>query len=90
MTGMDTRIGYPNEHLAKGVEEVASPMYATAVGLVIKGFENSDLMRERMDPRDEEKEEKGLPKRTTKGGGILGSFFEKTKQFFEDDNNKNS
>jgi cell division protein FtsA len=40
ITGMDTRIGYPNEHLAKGVsEEIASPIYATGVGLVIKGFE---------------------------------------------------
>ncbi|MFM8433521.1 MAG: cell division protein FtsA [Bacteroidota bacterium] len=37
-TGRDTRIGYPNEHLAKGADEVKSPMYATAVGLVIKGF----------------------------------------------------
>jgi hypothetical protein len=90
MTGMDTRIGYPNEHLAKGVEEVASPMYATAVGLVIKGFENSDLMRERMDPQAEEKEKKGLKPRSSKGGGLFSNFLEKTKQFFEDDNNRNS
>jgi cell division protein FtsA len=41
VTGMDTRIGYPNEHLAKGnPEEMTSPMFATGVGLVIKGFEN--------------------------------------------------
>jgi len=40
VTGMDTRIGYPNEHLAKGnSEEMTSPMFATGVGLVIKGFE---------------------------------------------------
>lgn len=38
ITGMDTRIGYPNEHLGKGVEDVKSPMYATAVGLVIRGL----------------------------------------------------
>lgn len=39
-TGMDTRIGYPNEHLAKGSRpELESPMYATAIGLVIKGIE---------------------------------------------------
>ena len=38
ITGMDTRIGYPNEHLAKGFDELKSPMYATGVGLVIKGF----------------------------------------------------
>ena len=35
---MDTRIGYPNEHLANDVsEELASPMYATGIGLVIEG-----------------------------------------------------
>ncbi|MBL7891760.1 MAG: cell division protein FtsA [Bacteroidia bacterium] len=36
ITGMDTRIGYPNEHLAGGAEDVTSPMYATSVGLVMK------------------------------------------------------
>ena len=45
ITGMDTRIGYPNEHLGKGVDEVKSPMYATGVGLVIKGLQ--DVERER-------------------------------------------
>src|SRR2546430_2368222 len=39
ITGMDARIGYPNEHLAKGADELMSPMYATGVGLVIKGFQ---------------------------------------------------
>jgi cell division protein FtsA len=40
MTGLDTRIGYPNEHLAKDVPpEMASPMYATSIGLVIVGIE---------------------------------------------------
>jgi cell division protein FtsA len=33
ITGMDTRIGYPNEHLAgDSDEEISSPLYATAVG----------------------------------------------------------
>lgn len=39
VTGMDTRIGYPTEHLASGSEEVTSPMFSTGVGLVLKGFE---------------------------------------------------
>lgn len=43
MTGLDTRIGYPNEHLGKSViEEVKSPMYATSVGLVLAGFKALD------------------------------------------------
>lgn len=42
ITGMDARIGYPNEHLAPStmVENITSPMYATGIGLVIKGFQN--------------------------------------------------
>jgi cell division protein FtsA len=39
ITGMDTRVGYPNEHVAKGPEDVTSPMYATGVGLVLRGFQ---------------------------------------------------
>ncbi len=44
ITGMDTRIGYPNEHLAKGAEEVTSPMYATSVGLVMKELERVEKL----------------------------------------------
>ncbi|MFM1878401.1 MAG: hypothetical protein RLZZ241_1267 [Bacteroidota bacterium] len=41
ITGMDTRIGYPNEHLAGDSDpEIASPMYATAVGLLMNAVEH--------------------------------------------------
>ncbi len=41
ITGMDTRIGYPNEHLAgDSDEEISSPLYATAVGLVMNSIRN--------------------------------------------------
>ncbi len=40
VTGKETRIGLPNEHLgAESFDKVVSPMYATGVGLVLKGFE---------------------------------------------------
>lgn len=40
ITGMDTRIGYPNEHLAGDSDaEVASPVYATATGLLMNAIE---------------------------------------------------
>ena len=36
ITGMDTRLGYPSEHLAGNNSiEISSPMFATAVGLVM-------------------------------------------------------
>ncbi|WP_320815322.1 cell division protein FtsA [Flavobacterium sp.] len=42
ITGMDTRIGFPNEHLAgDSNEELSSPMYATAVGLVMNSIRNN-------------------------------------------------
>jgi cell division protein FtsA len=40
ITGMDTRIGFPNEHLAGNSDsETTSPLYATAVGLVLNSLE---------------------------------------------------
>ena len=43
-TGMDVRVGYPTEHLAnESIDEVNHPMFSTAVGLVLKGFEHNDL-----------------------------------------------
>ena len=36
-TGLEVRIGYPNEHLTQGTpKEMASPMYSTGIGLVIE------------------------------------------------------
>ena len=50
ITGMDTRIGYPNEHLAgNSDEEISSPLYATAVGLVMNSIENQTQSAVRMD-----------------------------------------
>ena len=43
ITGMDTRIGFPNEHLAgQSDPEATRPMYATAVGLVLNCLENKE------------------------------------------------
>jgi cell division protein FtsA len=50
ITGMDTRIGYPNEHLAgNSSEEISSPLFATAVGLVMNSIENSTQSAVRME-----------------------------------------
>jgi len=39
-TAMDVRIGHPNVHLTgKGKDEINQPVYATSVGLVLKGLE---------------------------------------------------
>ena len=39
ITSLDVRIGYPNEHLAPNqIEELREPMYATCIGLILKGY----------------------------------------------------
>jgi cell division protein FtsA len=39
VSGLNARIGYPNEHLAAGhIEELAKPMYSTCIGLILKGY----------------------------------------------------
>ena len=48
VTGMDVRVGYPNEHLAAGnPEDVTSPIFSTGVGLVMKGLEFRDELATR-------------------------------------------
>ena len=50
-TGLDVRIGYPNEHLTDDTaKEMASPMYATGIGLVIEGIARAEY-QEKMERR---------------------------------------
>lgn len=45
ITGMDCRVGLPNEYLVDSPAEAATgPMFATGIGLVIKGFEGIPLV----------------------------------------------
>ena len=47
ITGMDARIGFPNEHLAGDSEEaLSSPSYATAVGLLMEGLDRDNKEEE--------------------------------------------
>lgn len=87
MTGLDARVGFPNEHLGKSkVETIKSPMFATSVGLVLCGFKA-------LDDRDsryflEDSVVKDYDKRKKSGGGsdnILKKILEKTKGILIDD-----
>ena len=47
-TGLDVRVGYPQQHLGGELsDEINQPMFATGVGLIIKGFEIMDSDAER-------------------------------------------
>ena len=51
---MDTRIGYPNEHLAGGSDEaLSSPSFATAVGLLMVGLDKQEKAKQIEKPQEE-------------------------------------
>ncbi len=84
MTGMDARIGYPNEHLGKSkIEAIKSPMYATTVGLVLSGFRAIDERENRY------MESHGAGKRPTKsekkGSEFFSKLIDRTKGLLMDD-----
>jgi len=84
-TGMDTRIGYPNEHLAKDVPaEMASPMYATGIGLVIIGLAKFAKMREK-DHKSDQHDETEKPIKKKEGFQPKISFFDKIKKLLDTD-----
>lgn len=75
ITGMDSRIGYPNEHLSSNTNiNVTSPLFATGVGLVAKGFEQFDMLKSRNEKINTR----------THSQKNRGSFFDKIKTFFDD------
>lgn len=82
-TGMSARIGYPNEHLAKSnVEQVTSPLFATGVGLVMKGFERIERRR----PMTVENSRvKDHSKRVR--GGFFASVIKGAQEMFTDEDN---
>ena len=74
MTGMDARIGFPNEHLGKSkIEAIKSPMYATTVGLVLAGFRALDERENRY----MENGQASQPKKEQKSNKSGGEFFSK-------------
>lgn len=91
-TGMDTRIGYPNEHLGKcDVDAVKNPMYSTAIGLVLAGFRS-------LDDRDEHRPDEvnytkksshntstKTASKTSGNGDFLNTILRKTKELLIDD-----
>lgn len=87
MTGMDARIGYPNEHLGKGkIEAVKSPMYATTVGLVLSGFRAIDERENRYKQvKDSHFMTNKAQKKEVSGGDFFKKIIDKTKGLLIDD-----
>lgn len=88
ITGMDTRVGYPSEHLAGNTQEsVSSPMFATSVGLLMNALD-AKIINEAEDEVDigetkiseNEKSSKDVSKNRK---SILDRFGEKLKEFLD-------
>jgi cell division protein FtsA len=98
-TGLDCRIGTPNEHLAGADDELKNPMYATAVGLVMKGIEKYERESKRginttktkeepvIESKElKKKEEKKVTEHSSKKmGSFLSDILNKTRDWISDD-----
>jgi len=93
VTGLDCRVGYPNEHLAKNeglpkniYEDLKSPMYATGIGLLIKGIEKieNDIQKENAFVRLSDTPQVSIAS-PRKNLGLFASLLEGTKKFIKDD-----
>ena len=92
VTGMDTRIGLPNEHLAGNNSiEISNPTFATAVGLVMNSMEKrkskpleSNLENDEIEKNYEnETELSSNGTSTDPSKSIFEKFTEKIKTFLE-------
>jgi cell division protein FtsA len=82
VTGKETRIGYPNEHLGTESKDiVVSPMYSTGVGLVLKGFEYMQQYPNEFETLKEDAEDQRVEKRTNES-----SLMDRISGWFTEDN----
>lgn len=79
-TGMNTRIGIPIDQLSHGyAQEVSSPIFATAIGLLMQGLEKGNFNYQDVVVEEEEKEE-GTE---MKSGKWYERIFNSTREWFE-------
>lgn len=94
VTGFDTRLGLPGEHLASGmVNEVNSPMYATATGLVIQGLRSEieetemEMATEKNTQREKPRQGGDKPRQKSEDQSLKDrpqiSFINRIKDWFE-------
>lgn len=83
-TGFSTRIGVPVEHLAHGYHEhLASPVFATAIGLVMHGIQDMERGLVKTIEEPEPVEENAAAVEQPGGGKWYENLFRKTKEWFE-------
>ena len=87
VTGMDTRVGYPSEHLAGStIDSVSSPLFATSVGLLMNALE--DILTGKNESSDQDnishlENEQKKDRFSKQRKSILDRFGEKLKEFLD-------
>ncbi len=82
-TGLDARIGYPNEHLGKcKIEEVKNPLYSTAIGLVLAGFKSVEDREVESYAGNYQSKQRA---QRLSSGELFSSILKKTKDLLIDD-----
>ncbi|MDC9723141.1 MAG: cell division protein FtsA [Urechidicola sp.] len=85
ITGMDTRIGYPNEHLAGDTDEsISSPTFATAIGLLMKGLADKEKSTKASVALEAEEPSKEIEQEKEKLAEPKRSIFERWSDKFRD------
>jgi len=84
-TGLNTRIGVPVEHLGHGYhEQLASPVFATAIGLLMRGVEDLERGLVPQEAEYDTAATAGVAEAQEQGGGKwYETIFRRTKEWFE-------
>jgi cell division protein FtsA len=95
VTGMDTKIGFPVEHLTKTqFQEISHPMYATSIGLILKGYEDEryiafaarqDATEEVEVTADSREQSEANNEENGRKGSWFSSIITNTRRWFEED-----
>jgi cell division protein FtsA len=89
-TGMDVRVGFPNEYLTSDYKEDENhPMYSTSIGLLLKGMEFQDRNKQRGSQLEENKankpgDEGGIKLKTRPKSKIFDSVIQRLSNIFEE------
>ncbi len=86
-SGLDVRIGYPNEHLiSETPDDINQPMYSTSIGLLLKGDDMMNNKKEEdFEPVEETAgKENSKPEKSRQKSGIFDSIKRTITDIFEE------
>lgn len=95
-TGLDVRLGYPKKFISTdGMSQINQPMFSTSVGLLLKGFEYSEMLKDKIDKHnpqveeeDEEKDKDNQISENQKGNKLIDKFKKSISGLFDEKDSK--